>query len=169
MLPDDLTRALNKQVNFELYAAHSYTAIAAYFANLGFKGFKNFFLVQAEEERFHAMKIYNFLVDVGERVTIETLEQPKNLFQSPLEAIEHSLAQEKDVTKAIYKIADLATDHKEHATIALMNWFVEEQVEEESMFRDMIAKVSRIDVDSSAFIMIDAELGKRSFDAEEEH
>ncbi|MDQ0208553.1 ferritin [Alkalicoccobacillus murimartini] len=168
MLPDDLTKALNKQVNFEFYAAHSYTAIAAYFANQGFKGFRNFFLVQAEEERFHAMKIYNYLVDVGERVIIETMDQPKNLFQSPLEAIEHSLAQEKDVTKAIYKIADLALDHKEHATIALMNWFVEEQVEEESMFRDMIAKVKRIDVDSSAFVMLDSELGKRSFDAEEE-
>ncbi|WP_062051855.1 ferritin [Bacillus sp. JCM 19034] len=168
MLDKQLTKALNDQMNYELYAAHSYVAMAAYCSSESLDGFANFFLVQAEEERFHAMKFYNFINALGERATIQALPEPRNSFSSVQDAFEQALVQEKDVTKKIYHLSDLALDRREHATISFLKWFIEEQVEEEDMFDSIIQKLKRIDNDSNAFIMLDEEFSKRSFTAEAE-
>ncbi|MDT8862372.1 ferritin [Alkalihalobacillus sp. MEB130] len=168
MLDDKLKKALNDQMNFEFYAAHSYLAMAAYCSSESLDGFANFFLVQAEEERFHAMKFYNFINALGERATIQSLNQPNNSFSSVLDAFEKALKQEKEVTKSIYHLSDLALDGREHATISFLKWFIEEQVEEEDMFDSIINKLKRIDNDSNAFFMLDDEFSKRTFTPEEE-
>ncbi|MCM3712516.1 ferritin [Halalkalibacter oceani] len=168
MLNDKLLTALNDQMNYEFYAAHSYLAMAAYCSDESLDGFANFFLVQAEEERFHAMKFYNFINVLGERAVIQALPAPNNEFSSVLDAFEKSLAQEKEVTKKIYHLSDLAWDAREHATINFLKWFIEEQVEEEDLFDSIIQKLKRIDDDSNAFFMLDNEFSKRSFTASDD-
>ncbi|MCM3762714.1 ferritin [Alkalihalobacillus oceani] len=168
MLNDKLLTALNDQMNYEFYAAHSYLAMAAYCSDQSLDGFANFFLVQAEEERFHAMKFYNFINVLGERAIIQALPAPNNEFTSILDAFEKSLVQEKEVTKKIYHLSDLAWDAREHATINFLKWFIEEQVEEEDLFDSIIQKLKRIDNDSNAFFMLDNEFSKRSFTASDD-
>lgn len=163
MLSEKLHKALNEQMNFEFYSAHAYLAMAAYCTDESYDGFANFFLVQAEEERFHAMKFYNFLSDLGYRATIHGFQHPENEFSSLLDAFEKALLHEKEVTRRIYNLADIALDEREHATMAFLKWFIDEQVEEESSFETLIAKIKRIEKDSNAIFMLDAELAQRTF------
>ncbi|RKL66063.1 ferritin [Salipaludibacillus neizhouensis] len=166
MISKDLVKGLNDQMNYEFYSAHVYLATAAYCSNESFDGFASFFLTQAEEERFHAMKFYHFINDMGEKAEVASLPTPNNTFSSILETFEKSLEHEKEVTKQIYKLSDLALDQREHATMTFLNWFVEEQVEEEATFDNLIQKLKRINDDSNAFFMLEDELGKRKFTAE---
>ncbi|MCA1031252.1 ferritin [Bacillus timonensis] len=168
MLSDKLLKGLNEQMNYEFYSAHAYMAMAAYCSSESLDGFANFFLVQAEEERFHAMKFYNFINAMGERATIAGFDCPNNDFTSVLDVFEKALGQEKEVTKRIYQLSDVAWDEREHATINFLKWFIDEQVEEEDMFDSIIQKLKRIDNDSNAFFMLDNEFSKRSFSPESE-
>lgn len=167
MLSETLHNALNDQMNFEFYSAHTYLAMAAYCTSENYDGFANFFLVQAEEERFHAMKFYNFINDLGYRATIQGFESPKNDFGSVLEAFKTALLHEKKVTHRIYELSDIALDEREHATMAFLKWFIDEQVEEESTLDTIIHKFERIENDSNAIFMLDAELASRVFTAPE--
>lgn len=163
MLNDKLLQGLNDQMNYEFFAAHSYLAMAAYCSHESYDGFANFFLVQAEEERFHGMKIYDFINVLGERAVIQALPAPNNEFQSILDTFKKGLEQEKEVTKKIYHLSDVAWDVREHATINFLKWFIEEQIEEEDLFDSTIHKLKRIEDDSNAFFMMDEEFSKRSF------
>ncbi|MEE1131547.1 MAG: ferritin [Caryophanon sp.] len=163
MLSEQLHKAINDQMNFEFFSAHAYLAMAAYCTDESYDGFANFFLVQAEEERFHAMKFYNYLSDMGYRATITGFENPGNDFSSILNVFETALHHEKEVTRRIYHLADLALDEREHATMAFLKWFIDEQVEEESSFDTLISKIKRIEKDSNAMFMLDAELANRTF------
>jgi len=165
MITKELVKGLNDQMNYEFYSAHAYLATAAYCSAEGFDGFANFFLTQAEEERFHAMKFYNFINDLGEKAVLDSMPTPNNQFTSILDSFEKSLKHEKEVTRRIYKLADRALDEREHATMTFLNWFIEEQVEEEATFDTLIQKLKRIENDSNAFYLLETELGKRTFDA----
>ncbi|MBM7095257.1 MULTISPECIES: ferritin [Alteribacter] len=166
MVSKELVKELNEQMNYEFYSAHIYLATAAYCSNESLDGFANFFLAQAEEERYHAMKFYNFIIDMGARAVVDELPKPNRDFSSVLDAFEKSLQHEKDVTARIYKLADRALDEREHATMTFLNWFIEEQVEEEATFDSIIQKLKRIENDSNAFYMLESELGKRTFSPE---
>lgn len=163
MMNDKLSQSLNDQLNFEFYSAHVYLAIAAYCSGESLDGFANFFIVQAEEERFHAMKIYKYLNDRGKRVSMTGMNTPKNEYGSILEAFEHAYEHEQIVTRRIYDLSDIAMNDREHATIQFLKWFIDEQVEEESMFDSIINKLKRIDQDSNAFFMLDNEFAQRVF------
>lgn len=160
---DALAKALNEQMNFEFYSAHVYLAMAAYCSADSLDGFANFFIVQAEEERFHAMKIYKFLNDRGRRATLEALGEPKNDYDSVLHAFEQGYKHEQQNTERFYHLSDLAMNDREHATINFLKWFIDEQVEEEALFDSIINKLKRIDKDSNAFYMLDTEFAGRSF------
>lgn len=160
---DELAKALNDQMNFEFYSAHVYLAMAAYCSSENVDGFANFFLVQAEEERFHGMKLYKFLNDRGQRATIQALGEPFNDYQSILEAFEQGYKHEIANTKRFYNLSDLAIDSREHATINFLKWFIDEQVEEEALFDGIITKLKRINQDSNAFYMMDTEFAARTF------
>lgn len=168
LISEKLVKGLISQMNYEFYSAHAYLGMAAYCSAENFDGFANFFLVQAEEERFHAMKFYNFINDLGERVTVEGFPVPHNEFNSVLDVFEKGLKHEKEVTRRIYDLADMALDEREHATMTFLNWFIEEQVEEEALFDGLIQKIKRIDKDSNAFFMLESELGQRTFSPEGE-
>ncbi|WP_166237805.1 ferritin [Paenibacillus turpanensis] len=163
MLSAKLLEKLNDQMNYEFASANVYMAMAAYCSAESLDGFANFFIVQAEEERFHAMKIYHFINARGERALIQGMETPNNSFESVLQAFQEGYEHELKVTKRFYELSDLAIDEREHATIHFLKWFIDEQVEEESLFDSIIQKLKRIDKDSNAFFMMDTEFASRSF------
>lgn len=163
MLSEKLIQELNQQIKYEYYSANLYLAMAAYCASEDLEGFANFFKVQAKEERFHAMKFFDFLNGMGGRVFIHGLDEPENEYASVLEVFEKTLAHEKIVTQRIYTLTDLAMAEKEHATVSFLKWFIDEQVEEEATMTAVIKKLKRIGNDSTALYMLDAELAKRVF------
>lgn len=163
MFSENLAQALNDQINFEFYSAHLYLSVAAYFSSIDLDGFANFFTVQAEEEKFHAMKFYNYVNEMEGRVLLKGFENPPVYFDSPLDAFEKSLEHEKIVSKRIYNLSDIAMEEREHATLSLLRWFIDEQVEEEKNLNTVIKKLKRIENDMAALYMLDTELAARVF------
>ncbi len=167
MLSEKLLEELNLQIKHELYSAHYYLAMAAYCEGEDLSGFSNFFLEQAKEEKFHAMKFFDFVNEMDGRVKILGLEEPENDFGSPLEVFKAALEHEKFVTGRIYELMDIAMEEKEHATISFLKWFIDEQIEEENMMKDIIASLERVQEKAEGLYMIDKELGQRVFSPEE--
>lgn len=163
MLSKRLLEALNSQLNFEYLSAHYYLGMAAYFSNQGLDGFANFFIVQAEEERFHAKMFYDYINEMDGELAITSIGDVKNSYPSSVDVFKAALEHEQMVTKRIYKLMDIALEEREHATISFLKWFVDEQVEEEAGMKEKITKLERIGNDSHAIYMIDAELGQRAF------
>ncbi|WP_199614857.1 ferritin [Paenibacillus alkalitolerans] len=163
MISDNLLRALNGQMNFEFYSSQTYLSMGSFCAAEGFDGFANFFEVQAEEERFHAMKIYRYIHSLGKHAVIAGMDDPEKRFASIRDAFEKGYAHEREVTKRIYALSDIALNEREHATMHFLKWFIDEQVEEEAMFDNIVHKLKLIEKDSNAFIMMDAEFAKRTF------
>ncbi|CAM4086656.1 ferritin [Lederbergia lenta] len=168
MFSSRIANALNQQMNNEFDAAQSYMAMAAYCEYNNYGGFAHFYLQQAAEERFHGMKIYQYLNDRGVHAEFTGVTAPKINFDSILDTFESALQQEKGVTKDIYALTDLAWEEKEHATISFLQWFLDEQVEEESSFDTHIEYLKRIGEDKNALYIYEKELGQRSFNAENE-
>ncbi|MHA6261484.1 ferritin [Sporosarcina sp. CAU 1771] len=168
MISENLATALNNQMNNEFDAAQSYMAMAAYCEHQSYGGFANFFLQQAEEERFHGMKLYNYMNDRGIHAKFAPTSSPKIEFDSILDTFESALVQEKSVTRNIYELTDLAWEEKEHATISFLGWFLDEQVEEEATFDTHIEYLKRIGEDKNALFLYEKELGQRDFSAENE-
>ena len=163
MITQRLADALNAQMNNEFDAGKAYMAMAAYCEHTNYSGFANYYLAQAEEERSHGMKIYNYLNDRGIQAVFSASNQPKIDFKSVLDTFESGLEQEKSVTKNIYELTDLAWEEKEHATISFLRWFLDEQVEEEATFDTHIEYLKRIGEDKNALFIYEKELGQRKF------
>ncbi len=165
MLSDKLQGELNEQIKYEFFSANYYLAMAAYCAAEGFNGFANFFIVQAEEERFHAMKFFNFINEMDGRALMKAMDEPKNEYSSLEEIFTLAFKHEKFVTGRIYSLMDLAIEEKEHATISFLRWFVDEQVEEEASMSDLLNKVKRLGEKGEGIYMLDKELSQRTFTA----
>ena len=163
MISKKLMAAINDQINYEFYSEYIYLAMSAYCEDLDLSGFANYYKVQAEEERFHAMKFFDYINTMNGRVILEAINKPENNYQNILSTFEIAYAHEQSVTKRIYNLTDIATTEKEHATISLLKWFIDEQVEEENNFSTLIKKLKRIGDDSAALYMLDAELAARVF------
>ena len=154
-----LIEAINVQLNFEIESAHVYLAMQNYFANKSLKGFEHWFQIQFREELEHAQKFMNYMNDRGARVEIRGFATPKNEFESVLEILETSLNHEKEVTKRINNLMTMAMELKDYATIALLQWYVNEQVEEEANFSELIDKVKM--TGNHGLLMLDHVVGKR--------
>ena len=163
MLSKDLLEALNDQMNHEYFAAHAYMAMAAYCDDASYEGFANFYIQQAKEERFHGKKIYDYINDRGEHAEFKSIPAPKTEFKSILETFKDGLAQEQDVTRRFYNLSE---KDKDYATISFLNWFLDEQVEEESTFETHIDYLNRIGDDCNTLYLYEKELAARSFDEE---
>ncbi len=163
MLNKKLTDRLNKQVNREIYSAYLYLGMASYAASIGLNGFANWFNVQVKEEMIHADKIYNYVIQQGGRVILGDIEAPPQKFSAPLKLFEETLEHEKRVTKMINDLIDLAEDESDHATEAFLQWFVTEQVEEESNSADILSKLNLIGKDGNGLLLIDSQLATRVF------
>jgi ferritin len=158
-----MVEVLNKQINNEIYSAYLYLSMSAHSTFVGLKGFANWFMVQYQEEMTHAMKIYDYIHDQGGRVKLMAVEQPPTEFGSPLEMFEKTLKHEKFVTKCINDLVDLAIEEKDHATNIFLQWFVTEQIEEESNDNEIISKLKLVGEEGNGLIMIDKELTGRVF------
>ena len=163
MISQKLQDAFNYQINRELFSEYYYLSMASYFSSVGLSGFENFFLVQVEEERFHAMKMYKFLNEKGGKVTLQAIEQPKIEFKSPLDVFELAYDHEKLVSKLINDLMDLAISENDHAAKNHLNWFVDEQVEEEDSMETIVNKLKLINGEGYGLLMLDNELALRSF------
>ncbi|WP_195972337.1 ferritin [Clostridium thermobutyricum] len=163
MLSNQLLDALNDQVNFEFYSSYTYLAMAAYAESVDLSGVANFFRVQAQEEMSHAMKFYDYIFQKGGMVKLEAVEKPKVEYNNIIEVFETGFNHEQTVTRRIYELADIATAEREHATMSLLKWFVDEQVEEENNFQTILKKVRRLEGNPAAMYMLDEELATRVF------
>lgn len=163
MISDRLLAEINQQIKYEMFSANLYLAMAAYCASEDLPGFAHFFKVQAEEEKFHAMKFFDYLNNMGGRVRMYGLDEPNNEYRSVLDAFEQAYKHEQFVTGRIYGLMDIAVEEKEHATISFLKWFIDEQVEEESTFSGLVKRLKRIGDDSNGLYLLDVELASRVF------
>ncbi len=153
--------AMNDQIQRELESAYIYLAMAAYFDSVNLPGFAHWMKVQFQEEQAHAFKFYDFVNDRGGQVLLQAIGQPPVKFQSPLDAFEKALAHEEKITGHINDLYALATEEKDIASQNLLQWFVEEQVEEEKNAGDIVDMLKKIGDSYHALIMLDRELGQR--------
>ena len=163
MISEKLENELNNQINAELYSAYLYQAMAAYFEAKSLEGFANWMDVQAQEEMTHARKIYDYLNERGGRVLLDAIEAPKAEWETPIEAFKDAYEHEQKVTKMINDLVDLAIEEKDHATKSFLQWFVDEQVEEEASAEDIIDKLEMIGDSGHGLYMYDSKLAERVF------
>jgi ferritin len=160
-LSDRMRSALNDQINLELASAYVYLSMSAYCLDIGMKGFAGWMLKQSEEEVGHAMRIFHYLDERSARIQLKPVEGPQVEWKSPLEVFRDSLAHEQKVTASIHRIVDMAIDERDHATARFLDWFVDEQVEEESSVGDVIDKLELVGDQKQALYLLDRELGAR--------
>jgi len=163
MLSQKLQEALNEQMKNEFFSAYLYLAIAGYFQSEDLPGIASWMRVQALEELTHGEKFFNFIADAGGRTDIRGFESPQNAFSSPLDAFKYSLKHENFVTDSINKLMDLAKAEGAHSAQIFLQWFVTEQVEEESSFNLIVRKLERIGNDGNGLLRLDEDLAARTF------
>ncbi len=162
MIIQKVAEELNQQVGYEFYSAYFYLAMSAHSESIGLKGFSHWFMVKYQEEMAHAMKMYQYILSQGARVQLLPIEQPPASFDSPLSMFEATLAHEQSVTKRINELVDLVLSQKDHATYIFLQWFVTEQIEEESVVSDIINKMKLVGNSGNGLFMIDNELDKKA-------
>lgn len=153
--------AINAQLNFEIESAHVYLAMLGYVSTLGLPGFENWLQVQYEEELAHSKKFMKFINERNGRVVITGFENPRNDYTSLLEVFEVALNHEYEVTSRINDIMTIAHEEKDYATISFLQWFIDEQVEEEDNFSTLIDQIKL--VKDAGLYMLDKELALRVF------
>ena len=163
MLTKEMTAALNEQMNREFYSAYLYLSMSAYSAHIGLKGAANWFFVQYQEEMVHFDKFYHYVLNQGSGVELKAVKGPPYEFKSLVDMFEQTLKHEKFITKSIHDLVDLAIAGKDHATDIFLQWFVTEQIEEESNDNDVLAQLRLAGKDGNGLFMVDKELATRVF------
>ncbi len=163
MMKKKMLKALNTQINAEMYSSYLYLSMESYFQSVSLSGFASWMRGQVQEELFHGMKFYDYVNERGGKVTLNTIAKPDAEWKSPLVAFEHILRHEQMVTSLINNLMDLASAEQDHATKIFLQWFVSEQVEEEATVGEVVNKLRLIKNDSSGLFLLDAEMNKRVF------
>ena len=163
MLKKKMLKALNNQINAEMYSSYLYLSMESYFQSVSLSGFASWMRGQVQEELFHGMKFYDFVNERGGRVTLDAIAKPDSDWKTPLAAFEHILKHEQMVTSMINDLMDLAIAEQDHATKIFLQWFVSEQVEEEATVGEVVDKLRLIKNESSGLFFLDAEMSKRVF------
>lgn len=158
MLSEKMQAALNDQINMELSAYYTYLAMSAHLEAEGLPGFATWMRHHAEEEMMHAMKIYDYINTRRGRIELKALAQPKNQWDSLLAAFEDAFEHERQVSIAIDKLVSLAREESDHATYSFLQWFVDEQVEEEEVVDNAIQKLKMIGDFGPGLYMLDREM-----------
>ena len=163
MISKKMEKALNEQVNAELYSAYLYLSMEAYFKSLNLNGFATWMRVQTQEEVMHGTKIYEFINGRGGRITLKAIEGPQTKWDSPLDVFKEVYKHEQKVTGLINNLVDLAIEEKDHATSTFLQWFVNEQVEEEASADQVVQQLVMMEKAPGGMFMLDRELGQRVF------
>ena len=161
MISPAMEKALFTQLNDEFYSAYLYLAMSAYCSHLEFNGAADWLKFQYEEEHMHATKIYNYLVEQGVHVVLDELQKPPSEYGSLQDVFTTSLEHEQCMSSRLNNLSDQALKEKDHATYNLLQWFVNEQVEEEATLGGIISKLKMVKNDGYGLLMIDNELGSR--------
>ena len=165
MLEKKVANLLNTQINKEFYSAYLYLDFANYYEEAGLSGFANWYQVQAQEERDHAMLFLKYLQNNGEKVTLEAIDKPDQTFSDNLAPLKAGLAHEQYVTSLIHTIYDAAYTARDFRTMQFLDWFVKEQGEEEKNAEDLIKKMELFGSDPKGLYLFDQELSGRVYTA----
>ena len=163
MLKEKMIEELNNQINEEFFSAYLYLSMSAYFESTGLKGFSNWMMVQYNEEMEHGMKIYNYLLSQGADIKLKAIAEPASKWDSPLNAFNETLKHEQHITERINFLVDIAEELKDRATYNFLQWYINEQVEEEENDREIIDKLELVADSKNGLFMLDKELSERTF------
>ncbi len=164
MLKEKINKALNEQINREVFSAYLYFSMCAYFDSINLKGFSNWMRVQAQEELFHANKFFSFVLERGGKVELEAIEKPQVIWKSPLDAFGAAYNHEIFISTSINNIVALTLEEKDFAAHSFLQWFVNEQVEEEANADAIVKKLDLLgEAKGAGIFMMDNELGSRVF------
>ena len=162
MISKAMQDAINEQINKEFFSSYLYLSMAAHFEDRNLSGFARWLRVQADEEREHGMKFFDFLIDRGGRVELKAIAAPAKEWKSNLEAFKEVQEHEAKVTASINALYELALKEKDYPAQVMLHWFIDEQVEEEKNAAGIVAQLEMIDAHGTAVLMLDKTLGKRS-------
>ncbi|MCO4782599.1 MAG: ferritin [Candidatus Cloacimonetes bacterium] len=161
MLSESMLKAINEQLNFELFSANVYLSMSAYFKRNALNGFAHWMSLQAQEEFEHAMKIFNYICNKGGKVEISAMDAPTSEWNGPLDVMQYTLIHEQEVTSRINNLFKVAHESNDHSTSVFFHWFIEEQVQEEAEVSEIIDKLVLVGDSSQGIFMIDDKLGLR--------
>ncbi|MFC1498017.1 ferritin [Verrucomicrobiota bacterium] len=163
MISKKMTEALNNQITAELYSSYLYMAMSSYSSFIGLKGAASWYHVQAQEEMTHALRLYNYVNSVGEHAVLGAIDKPQAEYKSLMHMFEETLKHEKKVTSMINDLVNLAAEENDHATEIFLQWFVNEQVEEEENVNEVLSRLKLAGEDGGGLFMVDNELAARVF------
>lgn len=163
MINEKMEKAFNDQINKELYSEYLYLAMKARFEEMNLQGFVTWFDVQVQEEHAHAMGMYDYLNERGGKIELLTIDKPEIKGSTPLEIFEQVLEHEEYVTSRINALMDVAEEVKDRAALSFLDWYLKEQVEEESNVGGVLATLKLIGEDKKALLLLDKDLGARTF------
>lgn len=161
MLSKKMLTALNDQIQHELASAYIYLSMSAYFQAENLPGFSQWMKLQFDEEMIHAFKFYDFILTRGERVALQAIEAPAAEYESPLNAFEQALAHEQKITGDIHKLYKLALEENDYPSLSFLQWFIDEQVEEEENVGSVVNDLKRVKGSDQGLLILDRELGQR--------
>ncbi|MDR2587017.1 MAG: ferritin [Coriobacteriales bacterium] len=163
MFDPKVEKLLNEQVVAEMYSANLYLSMSAWFREKSLDGYANWFYVQYKEEMDHALIIYNFILNAGGTVTLGGIDAPPTEFKGIREILAESLAHERLVTSLIYAINEAALGVKDYKTVQFLDWFIQEQVEEEDNASTNLSRYDLFGADPKGLFSLDEELGARGY------
>ena len=162
---EKVSALLNEQVNKEFYSAYLYLDMANFYTQKGLDGFANWYEIQAKEEQDHAMLMYQYLQNNGEKVTLEAIAKPDKQFETLMDPLTAGLEHEKYVTSLINNIYAAAVEVNDYRTTQFLDWFIKEQGEEEKNSMDLITKMELFGDDARSLYMLNSELAARAYSA----
>lgn len=163
MIKEAVQNAINEQLAKEMYSSNLYLAMAGYYQQINLPGFAHWMRIQAQEETFHAMKFFDYLLTRGGKSKVSQIPEPQSEWDSPLAAFEASYLHEQFISESISQLADIAIKEGDHATNAMLQWFITEQVEEEANVSEIVEKIKMIGDFKGGLMMLDNELKQRVF------
>ncbi len=163
MIPDKMLKELNQQINEELYSMYIYEAMAAHLEYKGYKGMATWLRVQAREEKIHADVFYNFILERQTQVELGAIAKPPKEWKGPLDVFRGAYAHEQHITGRINQMAKVAQELNDNATWKMLQWFVDEQVEEEANTSQAVQQLEIAGDQAQAVLMLDREMGARVF------
>lgn len=161
LLSKKLEDAINEQIQAELYSSYLYLSMSAYLESINLTGFAHWMRAQTQEEMEHAMKFYHYVYERGGRVILPAIQQPPVDYESVLAIAEQTYAHEQHVTRLIYKLYELALAEKDHAAAIFLQWYINEQVEEEDNTRTIVEQLKMMGNSANGLIMLDRQLASR--------
>jgi len=161
MINKNVEKAINEQIQREMFSSNLYLAMSAYFHSINLTGFAHWMRIQVQEEEFHALKFFDYLIERDGSPIIDAIEQPQAKWDSAFDAFEATYKHEQFISENINNLMDIAVQNKDHATQILLQWFVNEQVEEEANVQEILDKMKMVADFPGGLFMLDNELKQR--------